>query len=464
MKEPKPNLEAAPERKVKSKKGPELPLGQKVKAMGFNGEILEGWDVKLRGKKGQWVLERTDEKGKKWKKTISNEEYLSWNPEAAAAVAAPEAEPEIETVATTAEAEVAPAPVAVSEEAAAAPVENEANKFELVADYGSVSRAATKESHENNEDSILEQPEEGLFGVFDGMGGHAGGERASQLTKEIIEKSPKTDPRFLNVEAASRELRGLLENANQAVLEEQKANPALKGMGSTASLVKLVAEGDKRFAVVATVGDSPVYIIRKDGKLECVGIDNQALKEDAKLGWSFEGMSAEEIEREISASDARVANIKTPEDYKALNDRERQAFAMRHVLTDAPIGREQLQPSIRQVSVESGDRILIASDGITDNLTRERIAEIVANRHFKASESSDVLAKEARVIADQLRSPEYKKFRETGEDFPGRNLRAKDDDMSAIVVEVGGEETAREVPVAAKPKPTSRFDFWQPGV
>jgi len=462
MKDPKPNpnMESAQNGTPEAEK-PLLPkVGETVKAIGWKGKIEDGWTVKQISVKGDVAV--LTKEGLTRKKYMNTKEYQEWNPELfpQPVAAAPEAEPEIETTTPT---EAETAPVVAPQEAATVPIEREAKNYELVGDYGSVSRAATKESHENNEDSVLEQPEDGLFGVFDGMGGVAGGERASRLTKEVIEKSPKTDPRYLNVEAASRELRGLLENANRAVLEEQKKNPGLKKMGSTASLVKLVAEGDKRFAVIATVGDSPVYIVRKDSRLECVGIDNEMLKVEAMLSGKFDGMSVEEVDREIAASDARIANIKTPEDYKGLQDHEKGAFAARNMLTGTPIGSEQLRPLIRQVAVELGDRILIASDGITDNLTRERIAEIVANRHFKASESCDVLADEARVIADQLRSPEYKKFKQTGEDFPGRNIRAKDDDMSAIVVEVGGEEKTREVPPSAKLKPESRFDFWRPG-
>ncbi len=352
----KPKLEVESKRSRKIK-GSESAPGEKIRAMGFNGEIVGGWKVMHRGKKGQWVLERTDENGEKLKKTISDEERLLWNPEP---VAVPEAESE--AVATP-----------VAEEDVAAPIERETNSNEFVREYGSVSRAASKESHEKNEDRILARPEDGFFGVFDGMGGHAGGERASELAKATIEKKLKELPKDMDAKQAKDALWAILNEANQAVLDEQKRDPQLKEMGTTASLVKLISDGEKQFAVIVTVGDSPVYVVRKngaDGELECMGIDNDML-----------GVTMPGSPREIKEADARLANVKTIEDYAKLEDHERDAFDRRNVLVNGPVGSSYMLPEDYLVQVEPGDRIVIASDGITDNLTRERIAQIVGNHY-----------------------------------------------------------------------------------
>ena len=431
MKDPKPDPLIESEQKPEAEKSQLPEVGATVRAMGFNGEIEDGWAVKIISKKRNVAVLSKEIPGgnprrksgikplKPLKKYMSPEQYREWNPE------------------LFAQPTPAPEPVEAPQENITAPVEHQANTNELVKEYGVVSRAASKETHGNNEDRVLAQPEDGVFGVFDGMGGHAGGERASELAKEAIEKKLKELPKDMDAAHAVDALRTLIMEANQAILEEKEKDPGLKEMGTTASLVKLISIGKKQFAAVVTVGDSPVYVVRKDGRdgeLECMGIDNDML-----------GVTTPGSPREIKESDARLANVQTIEDYQALQDYEKKAFNQRHILVNPPVGSKGMLPEDHLVVVQPGDRIVIASDGITDNLTRKRIAQIAGNYFANASESSQMLANEARTSADLLKSPEYKKFRQDRQEFPERNIRAKDDDMSAIVVEVGEAKKSAEI-------------------
>lgn len=93
-----------------------------------------------------------------------------------------------------------------------------------------------------------------LMVVADGMGGHRGGARASQLAaltiKEAYAQEGEAD--------IATGLRAAMERANAAIYHEAQTNPDLRGMGTTCSA--LVIRG--RQAWLAHVGDSRIYLIR----------------------------------------------------------------------------------------------------------------------------------------------------------------------------------------------------------
>ncbi|NCD18392.1 MAG: hypothetical protein EOL89_00145 [Actinobacteria bacterium] len=86
-----------------------------------------------------------------------------------------------------------------------------------------------------------------VFAVFDGMGGHAGGGTASRIAAMVVGAAPS--PRT-EAEVVER-----LRRANALILEETRLRPDLTGMGTTAVVVSVSADG----FVVASVGDSAVF-------------------------------------------------------------------------------------------------------------------------------------------------------------------------------------------------------------
>ena len=106
-----------------------------------------------------------------------------------------------------------------------------------------------------NQDSIYSSNEEGLFIVADGMGGHAGGETASNL-------AVKTIPKYLNEnqsQSPNEVSSNSVKKANQVILELGNKMPELKGMGTT--VVQIYFKGP--FAYVSNLGDSRSYLINK---------------------------------------------------------------------------------------------------------------------------------------------------------------------------------------------------------
>lgn len=100
---------------------------------------------------------------------------------------------------------------------------------------------------------------EGLFAVADGMGGHLGGEVASEVAVQVLrDRAPIL---------TSVDLIEAVHAANVAILERALADPTLRGMGTTLCVLALVeADGEERLAI-ANVGDSRIYVFA-NGELE----------------------------------------------------------------------------------------------------------------------------------------------------------------------------------------------------
>ncbi len=164
--------------------------------------------------------------------------------------------------------------------------------------------------------------------VADGMGGHVAGEVASRLavnTAASIEK-----------DAVAR-----VKAANNAIREEVAREPGLEGMGTTMTLASLEEGGSAR---LAHVGDSRAYLLRS-GELRQLTEDHTVAAEYVAQG-------------QISADDA-------------------SAHPQRHMLTRTLGLTPGIQVDEVSIDLESGDRLLLCSDGLTEMVPDDRIAEIL---------------------------------------------------------------------------------------
>ena len=182
-------------------------------------------------------------------------------------------------------------------------------------------------------------PAEGrhLLIVADGMGGHRGGEVASQLTIETVkrcfEKDSKGDVPFV---------RSSLEAANTVVYEKSRADAELAGMGTTA--VSLLFDGTSQ-AQIAHVGDSRAYRLR-GSEFTQVTDDHSVVGELVRRG-------------QLTAEEARVH----PQSNEILR----------------AIGTQpEVQVDVQSVEVMAGDRYLLCSDGLSGMVTDDEIAEVLA--------------------------------------------------------------------------------------
>ncbi len=182
----------------------------------------------------------------------------------------------------------------------------------------------------NNQDAIFCDDALGLWLVADGMGGHAGGARASEIARDTI-SSRLTD---------GHGLREAILGAHRSIRTEQEACPDYGDMGTT---VVVVFDHGEEFEI-GWVGDSRAYRYSTDsGKLELLTRDHNVA-----------GML-------VAAG--------------ALSPSEAARHPQRHVLTDCLglVGEQDPRIGSLQERWKPGDWLLICSDGLTGELDDELI-------------------------------------------------------------------------------------------
>ncbi|MBV7494678.1 protein phosphatase 2C domain-containing protein [Pseudomonas sp. PDM24] len=188
-----------------------------------------------------------------------------------------------------------------------------------------------------NEDACLDRPENGLWVVADGMGGHAAGDYVSSLIVDSLRNVAVG--RSLDEYVAA--LKTDLLRVNAAVREET-ANRGVTMMGST--VVVLAARGLR--GVCLWAGDSRLYRLR-DGLLESISRDHSYVQDLQDSGL-------------LSEAEARVhprANIVT-----------------------RAIGVEaQLKLAMIDLLLMPGDSYLLCSDGLTKTVEDHEISEVLSH-------------------------------------------------------------------------------------
>jgi protein phosphatase len=184
----------------------------------------------------------------------------------------------------------------------------------------------------NNQDSQL-VIEGRLFAVADGMGGHRGGEVASALALESLAGSWR--------EATTAALRQSVAGANEAVFGRASIDPELRGMGTTLTALALVVgdDGAERLAV-ANVGDSRAYRLR--GDLEQMTEDHSLVESLVRQG--------------------------------RLTAEEAVTHPQRNILTRALGIEPQVEIDLWEVPAVPGDRYLLCSDGLFNEVEPAVIA------------------------------------------------------------------------------------------
>ncbi len=175
-----------------------------------------------------------------------------------------------------------------------------------------------------------------FFVVADGMGGHAGGEEASQLAS-ITMKKVLTSAWDSN-ESSQEMLYKAVLAANKAILGDQLSHPERADMGTT--LVSTIYRNGQWW--FAHVGDSRLYRIR-DSEVEQITEDHTWVARAVKIG--------------------------------DLTQEQARSHPWRHVLMQC-LGREECQKiDIHPMDVHQGDWLLLCSDGLTEELTDLAISD-----------------------------------------------------------------------------------------
>lgn len=189
-------------------------------------------------------------------------------------------------------------------------------------------------SRKINEDAFLDAGERGLWAVADGMGGHDAGDLASDgICRELeaLELNPTLNECIARIEAGLRRL-------NSSLRKEARARGPETLIGSTFAGVLIRG----RHAVCLWSGDSRTYLSRGDALFQ--------LTRDHKLVEDMVGSG------EICAADAA-------------------RHPHRHIITKAIGADDSIHIDLNHVTLTTGDRLLLCTDGLSDCLDPETIAD-----------------------------------------------------------------------------------------
>lgn len=270
------------------------------------------------------------------------------------------------------------------------------------------SRTVASENHSSrNEDAILVDYKNNVFGVFDGMGGHSSGDKASNMAKDCVTYGLTEMPNDLSADEKTDYLSDVLAGANKLIIDQAKTDKT--DMGTTAVVGLIHKDELKTQAIVASVGDSRTYLYR-DGILEQITMDDDAAKYEFRNKIS----KVKEIQKKLS----NVVNPQTD-----LTDEEQTFFNRRNQISAALGIPENFRVQTYIVDIKPGDKLLFCSDGLSDNLTENQIATTM-------SDKKDIASNLINMAIETSRN--------------GFNPRNKKDDMSAIVVEIQKEQLDKE--------------------
>jgi len=206
---------------------------------------------------------------------------------------------------------------------------------------------------QNNEDSILDLTDRGVFAVADGMGGHAAGEVASRIAVDsVVSLWPDGGP----VEHPADPLSRTVIQANAEIRRRSQTELDKRGMGTT--LTALAIEPGGRRGLIAHVGDSRAYRFR-DGRLEQLTKDHTWVQERVDAGI-------------LSADNARNHPYSS-------------------ILTRVLGTEEDVEADMIDVSMQPGDLYLICSDGLSGMVDDERIAELLGADSSIAEKSAELI-------------------------------------------------------------------------
>lgn len=215
----------------------------------------------------------------------------------------------------------------------------------------------TGRARNNNEDSVAVDPASALVVLADGMGGYNAGEVASQMATSFI----STELGRWLTEAASnatdadvrRAMDICVDNANRAIFNAANTNPRYAGMGTTLVLAVFRDEG----LLLGHVGDSRAYRLR-NGQLSQITRDHSLLQEQLDAG------------------------LLTPEE---------AVFSSNKNLVTRAVGVEDaVMLELHQHEVQPGDVYLMCSDGLSDMLDDDALAQLLIS-HPSLSEAAQAL-------------------------------------------------------------------------
>jgi protein phosphatase len=265
-------------------------------------------------------------------------------------------------------------------------------------------------------------PKGTLFVVADGMGGAAAGEVASEMASDTIYEhlvsSWSNDTENTPQQFAYR-LKEAVEAANSRIHTYAKEHPEMRGMGTTTTAVGVLAD----HIYLTQVGDSRAYLVR-DG-------DGIQLTKDQSL-----------MQRLVDAGE--------------ITEEEAEKSERKNIILQALGPDQKVRVDLTNQQIRRGDALVLCSDGLSGQVTREEIAERVSRKGKDLME----VCSELIDLANERGGPDN--ITVVVARFHGSGLAEPDDDESVghqVYPLLDPESTTEPVPVyrgSPPPAPQNR--------
>lgn len=216
-----------------------------------------------------------------------------------------------------------------------------------------------------NQDAFLVDEAHKLFIVADGMGGHAGGEIASSLCVQSIgqflgkfpeiwldhvstKNAARADTNGQGEQRVANILAQAINHASTKIYERALEDPSLRGMGTTATVLKVVGG----LAYIAHVGDSRCYLLRC-GFIYQITNDHSLVSEQVRAG--------------------------------ILTKEEAELHHLRNVITRSVGYQEEEDVDTTTLALEDGDLLLMCSDGLHGKVSDMEISTALTAQKSQAA-------------------------------------------------------------------------------
>ncbi len=215
----------------------------------------------------------------------------------------------------------------------------------------------------SNQDTFAIENSFGLWVIADGMGGHAGGQIASELVVRAIvdyigtAKQEQTQDHY----ATPSTLSEAVIVGNQAIHQRVKNSPDLTGMGTTV-VATLFCPVPSPSIIIAHVGDSRAYRIR-DRQMEALTVDHSLVQ-----GLVSEGHITQE-----------QANL----------------HPKQNILLRALGANDEEHPDVKVHHLEPHDVLLLCTDGLTKAISEDAILSIVLESGSSPKRTCEQLIEQA---------------------------------------------------------------------
>jgi len=184
-----------------------------------------------------------------------------------------------------------------------------------------------------NEDAVKIMEDVNFYMLADGVGGNKSGEIASQSALDALEKFIRHNPpEWLKSRSEIfRYFRAAINYVNQFIIRLSEVKPQYSGMATTLAFAYIC--GDTMY--VANIGDSRVYLVH-EGMIQQITDDHTYVNDLVKMG--------------------------------AISKEDAHHHARKNVITRAIGANANNDPDCFSVPVEKGDKVLLCSDGLYDEV------------------------------------------------------------------------------------------------